>query len=446
MQVTETSAAGLKREYRVVVSAADLEARVNERLDDLKGRVQLRGFRPGKVPVNHLKRIYGKSTMAEVIEAAVREANQKIVSDNGLKLATEPKVVLPQEEGAVEGIIDGKADLAYTVEVEVVPPIELTDFKTMKLERQTAEVTDAEVDQALNAIAEQNRPFIAKTEPAQTGDRVTISFQGTMDGQPFEGGSAEDVPMLLGSGRFIPGFEDNLIGKKAGESQTFDLKFPDDYQATHLAGKTGTFAVTVKTVEAPGEVTLNDDFAKSLGLDSLAKLRDALRERLQREHTSASRQKVKRGLLDQLDARHKFEPPPTLVEQEFNNVWSAIENDLKQQNRTFADEGTTEEKAREEYRTIAERRVRLGLVIAEIGEKNNITVSEDQLRAAVMEQVRQMPGREQQVWDYYRNNPGALAALRAPLFEDKVVDFVLELADVTDKPVSREELFKETEA
>ena len=446
MQVTETSAAGLKREYRVVVSAADLEARVNERLDDLKGRVQLRGFRPGKVPVNHLKRIYGKSTMAEVIEAAVREANQKIVSDNGLKLATEPKVVLPQEEGAVEGIIDGKADLAYTVEVEVVPPIELTDFKTMKLERQTAEVTDAEVDQALNAIAEQNRPFIAKTEAAEKGDRVTISFQGTMDGQPFEGGSAEDVPMLLGSGRFIPGFEDNLIGLTGGESRTFDVKFPDDYPAANLAGKNATFAVTVKTVEAPGEVTLNDDFAKSLGLDSLAKLRDALRERLQREHASASRQKVKRALLDQLDTRHKFEPPPTLVEQEFSNVWSAIENDLKQQNRTFADEGTTEEKAREEYRTIAERRVRLGLVIAEIGEKNNITVSEDQLRAAVMEQVRQMPGREQQVWDYYRNNPGALASLRAPLFEDKVVDFVLELADVTDKPVSREELFKETEA
>ena len=446
MQVTETSAAGLKREYRVVVPAADLEARVAERLDDLKGRVQMRGFRPGKVPVNHLKRIYGKSAMAEVIEAAVREANQKIVSDNGLKLATEPKVVLPQEEGAVEGIIEGRSDLAYTVEVEVVPPIELTDFKTVKLERLTAEVTDAEIDQALNAIAEQNRPFIAKTEAAEKGDRVTVSFQGTQDGQAFEGGSAEDVPMLLGSGRFIPGFEENLIGLKASESRTFDVKFPDDYPATTLAGKNATFAVTVKTVEAPGEVTLNDDFAKSLGLDSLAKLRDALRERLQREHASASRQRVKRSLLDQLDERHKFEPPPTLVEQEFNNVWSAIENDLKQQNRTFADEGTTEEKAREEYRGIAERRVRLGLVIAEIGEKNNITVSEEQLRAAVMEQVRQMPGREQQVWDYYRNNPGALAALRAPLFEDKVVDFVLELADVTDKPVSREELFKEAEA
>ncbi len=443
MQVTETAAAGLKREYRVVVPASDLEARVQERLDDLKGRVQMRGFRPGKVPVNHLKRIYGKSAMAEVIEAAVREANQKIVNDHGLKLATEPKVVLPTEQGAVDNVISGNADLAYTVEIEIVPPITLTDFKGIKLERLSAEVADAEVDQALAAIAEQNKPYIAKTEAAQNGDRVTVSFQGTMDGQPFVGGSGEDVPILVGSGRFLPGFEDNLIGLKAGESRTFELKFPDDYPATPLAGKTAVFAATVKTVEAPGEVTLNDDFAKSLGLDSLAKLRDALRERLQRDHAAASRQKLKRALLDQLDERHKFEPPPTLVEQEFNNVWSAIESDLKQQGRTFEDEGTTEDKARAEYRAIAERRVRLGLVIAEIGEKNNITVSEEQLRAAVMEQVRQMPGREQQVWDYYRNNPSALAALRAPLFEDKVVDFVLELAEVTDKPVSRDELFKE---
>jgi trigger factor len=443
MQVTETAAAGLKREYRVVVAASDLEARVQERLDELKGRVQMRGFRPGKVPVNHLKRIYGKSAMAEVIEAAVREANQKIVNDHGLKLATEPKVVLPTEEGAVESVIAGNADLAYTVEVEIVPPITLTDFKGIKLERLTAEVADAELDQALAAIAEQNKPYTPKTDAAQKDDRATISFQGTMDGQPFEGGSGEDVPILLGSGRFLPGFEDNLIGLKAGESRSFDLKFPDDYPAAPLAGKTAAFAATVKTVEAPGEVTLNDDFAKTLGLDSLAKLRDALRERMQRDYAGASRQKIKRALLDQLDERHKFEPPPTLVEQEFNNVWSAIENDLKQQGRTFADEGTTEDKARAEYRTIAERRVRLGLVIAEIGEKNNITVSEEQLRAAVMEQVRQMPGREQQVWDYYRNNPSALAMLRAPLFEDKVVDFVLELAEVADKSVSREELFKE---
>jgi trigger factor len=445
MEVTETAAAGMKREYRVVVPATDLEARVNERLDDLKGRVQLRGFRPGKVPVAHLRRLYGKSAMAEVIEAAVREANSKIVTDHGFKLATEPKVVLPSDEGAVEAVIAGKSDLAYTVEMEVVPPIALADFKTNKLTRLTAPVTDAEVDQAMQTLAQQNQPYAAKDQGAENGDRVVASFQGTLDGQPFEGGSGEDVPMVLGSGRFIPGFEDQLIGIKAGESRTFDLKFPDTYAAAALAGKTVTFTVAAKAVEAPAPVTLDDDFAKTLGLESLAKLREALRERVESEHASASRQKLKRGLLDQLDEHHKFEPPPTLVEEEFNGVWKTIEDDLKRQGRTFADEGTTEEKARVEYRTIAERRVRLGLVLSEIGEKNNIKVTEDQLTQAIVAQARTVPGREQQVWDYYRNNPDALAALRAPLFEDKVVDFLVELADVTDKQVSREELFKEDE-
>jgi trigger factor len=446
MQVTETSAAGLKREYRVVVPATDLEARVNERLDDLKGRVQLRGFRPGKVPVAHLKRLYGKAAMSEVIEAAVREANSKIVTDHGFKLAAEPKVVLPSEEGAVEGVIAGKSDLAYTVEIEIVPPITLADFKTLKLTRLTAEITDAEIDETLQRIAEQNRPFIAKREGAEKGDRVILSFQGTIEGKPFEGGAGEDVPLVLGTWQFIPGFEDHLTGLKAGESRTFDVKFPDDYRATAVAGKDATFAVTAKAVEAPGAVTVDDDFAKTLGLESLAKLRDAIKNRTQREHAAASRQKLKRTLLDQLDERHKFEPPPSLVEQEFNAVWSSIEKDLKDQGRTFADEGTTEEKARAEYRAIAERRVRLGLVIAEIGERNNIKVTEEQLNAAAVEQMRQLPGREQEVWDYYRKNPGALAALRAPLFEDKVVDFLIELADVTEKPVSRDELFKEDEA
>jgi trigger factor len=445
MQVTETAAAGLKREYRVVVPATDLEAKVNERLDDLKGRVQLRGFRPGKVPVAHLKRLYGKSAMAEVIEAAVREANSKIVSDGGFKLATEPKVVLPTDEGAVEGVIEGRSDLAYTVEMEIVPPISLADFKSIKVERQTAPVDDAEIDQALATIADQNRPFAAKDEGAEKGDRVTVSFQGTLAGEPFEGGSGEDVPMVLGTGQFIPGFEDQLIGIKAGESRTVDVTFPENYQAPAVAGKAASFAVTAKAVEAPGTVALGDEFAKTLGLESLAKLRDALRERIEREHAAASRQKVKRALLDQLDELHKFEPPPTLVEEEFNNVWSTIENDLKQQGRTFADEGTTEDKARADYRGIAERRVRLGLVIAEIGEKNNIKVTEEQLSQAVVSQARMMPGQEQRVWEYYRNNPGAIAALRAPLFEDKVVDFLLELVQVTDKQVSREELFKEDE-
>jgi trigger factor len=443
MQVTETAAAGLKREYRVVVPAIDLEAKVNARLDDLKTRVQLRGFRPGKVPVAHLKRLYGKSAMAEVIEAAVREANSKIVSDHGLKLATEPKVVLPSDEGAVAGVIEGKSDLAYTVEMEIVPPIALADFKAIELERLTAPVTDAEVDHALQTLGEQNRPFVAKAAAAATGDRVTISFTGTMGGQPFEGGSGEDVPILLGSGQFIPGFEDQLIGVKTGEVRTFDIRFPENYSTAALAGKAATFAVTAKAVEAPGALTIDDDFAKTVGLESLAKLRDALRERIEREHAAVSRQKIKRALLDQLDARHKFEPPPTLVEEEFNNVWASIESDLKQQNRTFADEGTTEEKARAEYRAIAERRVRLGLVLAEIGEQNNITVSDEQLTQAIIAQARLLRGREQQIFDYYRNNPAALASVRAPIFEDKVVDFLLELTKVTGKPVSREELFKE---
>jgi trigger factor len=447
MEVTETSTAGLKREYRVVVPATDLEARVNARLDDLKGRVQLKGFRPGKVPVAHLKRLYGKSAMAEVIEAAVREANSKIVTDRGFKLATEPKVVLPPEEGAVEGIIAGKADLAYTVELEIVPPITLADFKTIKLERLTAPVEEAEIDQAVQIVAEQSRPYLDKGDaPAENGDRVVISFAGTVDGAPFEGGSGEDVGLVLGAGQFIPGFEEQILGVKAGESRTVNVRFPEDYRAVAVAGKDAVFSITAKKVEAPGSVTLDDDFAKTLGLESLEKLREAVRERIEREHASASRQKIKRALLDQLDAHHKFEPPPTLVEEEFKNVWSTIENDLKQQGRTFADEGTTEEKAREEYRAIAERRVRLGLVLAEIGEKNNLKVTDEQLSQAVVAQARMAPGQEQQVWDYYRNNPSALAALRAPLFEDKVIDFLLELAQVTEKPVSRDELYKEDEA
>ena len=445
MQVTETAAAGLKREFRVVVPATDLEAKVNEKLDDLKERVQLRGFRPGMVPVAHLKRLYGKSTMAEVIEATVREANSKIVADHGFRLAMEPKVVLPEDQAAVEGIINGKADLAYTVEIEIVPPITLADFKTLKLTRLTAEVPDEEIERTLTTLAEQSRPFVAKEGAAENGDRVTVSYSGTIDGQPFDSGSADDVPILVGSDSFIPGFEDQLIGIRAGESRTLDVTFPDKY-APAVAGKAAKFAVTAKAVETPGPVpTLDDEFAKARGFESVAKLRDAVRAQMQRDYTAASRQKLKRALFDQLDERHKFEPPPSLVEQEFTSVWATVENDLKEQGRTFADEDTTEEKARAEYRAIAERRVRLGLVIAEIGERNNIKVTDEQLSAAVMEQARRLPGQERQVWDYYRKNPGALASLRAPLFEDKVVDFLLELAEVTEKPVSRDELFKEDE-
>src|SRR3984957_10403452 len=240
MQVTETSSAGLKREYRVVVPAIDLEAKVNERLDDLKGRVQLRGFRPGKVPVAHLKRLYGKSAMAEVIEATVREANSKIVTDHGYRLAVEPKVVLPTDEAAVEEVIEGKTDLSYTVEMELVPTIALADFKSITLTRLTAEVSDEEIDKALQTIADQNRPFDAKSEGAADGDRVTVNFQGSLDGVPFEGGTGEDVPLIMGAGQFIPGFEENLAGLKAGEDKAFDGKASSAPPSTALAGKSAT--------------------------------------------------------------------------------------------------------------------------------------------------------------------------------------------------------------
>jgi trigger factor len=447
MEVTETLSDGLKREFQIQVPVADLEARVTERLGELKDRVQLRGFRPGKVPVTHLKKIYGKAVMAETIEAVIRELNAKIVSDRGLKLAMEPKVTLPEEAGEIDKVIGGKSDLAYTLALEILPKIELADFKGIKLERLTAEVTDNQVQEALERLAEQNRPFSPKGEGAkiEKGDRAVIDFAGKIDGVPFEGGSGGDVGVNVGSGTFIPGFEDQLVGMGTGEQRVVKVTFPANYTAAQLAGKAAEFDVTVKSIEAPGQVTLDDAFAKSLGLESLDKLKEAVKGRLQQELAGLSRQKLKRQLLDKLDEMHKFALPPTLAEDEFKNVWNAVEGDLKAQGRTFEDEGTTEEKAREEYRGIAERRVRLGLVLAEIGEKNNITVPDEEITRAIVERARQLPGREQEIWEYYRKNPAAVAGIRAPIFEEKVVDFLVELANVTDKKVSREELLKEDE-
>src|SRR5215475_6658919 len=445
MNVTETLADGLKREYRVVVPATDLETKVNARLDDLKGRVRINGFRAGKVPVSHLKRVYGRAVMGETIEETVREANASIVSEHGFKLAREPKVTLPEAEAEVNAVVDGKADLSYSVAIEILPKIELADFSGISLERLTAPVTDEEVDTALNRLAEQSRPFEDKGEGAKaaTGDKVTVSFTGTIGGNPFEGGTGEDIAVELGSNTFIPGFEEQLAGIAAGETRTVKATFPVNYLSKELAGKEASFEVVAKSIAAPGTVTVDDAFAKSLGMESLDKLKEALRERITREHAAESRRKVKRKLLDALDERHRFELPPTLVEEEFENVWRTVTSDLEAQKKTFADENTTEEAARAEYRGIAERRVRLGLVLSEIGAKNNIQVTDDELSRAVMERARQFPGQEQRIWDYYRNNPQATASLRAPLYEEKVVDFLLELVKSTERTVSREELYRD---
>jgi trigger factor len=446
MQFTETLSEGLKREFKVVVPAAELDAKVKARLDEMKDRVRLNGFRPGKVPVAHLKRMYGRSAMAEVIEATVRDTNNQIVSERGYKLATDPKVTLPTEQAAVEKLIAGESDLDYTMAVEIVPTIQLANFKDFNLTKLTSEVADSEIDEGIARIAEQNKPYTprAEGEKAAKDDRVTISYAGTIDGVAFEGGTGEDATVLIGSNTFIPGFEDQLIGIGAGETRTLKVTFPTSYGKQELAGKHAEFVVTAKAIEVPGTVkTDSDDFAKSLGLDSIAKLRDAVKERVTQDHATISRQKLKRALLDELDKSHKFEPPPTMVEDEFDRVWKSVLAELENEKKTFADEGTTEEKAKAEYRAIAERRVRLGLVLAEIGERNTITVTEDELNRAVMEQVRQFPGQEQRVYDYFRKTPQAIAGLRAPIFEEKVVDFVLELAHVTENKVSREELFKE---
>jgi trigger factor len=447
MQVTQTHSDGLRHEFKIVVPASDLEARLDSRVSEIKDSVRLNGFRPGKVPPAHLKKIYGRSLMAEAIEALVRETNAKIVTDNGFKLAMEPKVTLPEGKDEIESVFTGHSDLSYTVALEVLPPITLADFKGIKIERPVAEVTTAEIDEAVSRIANQNRPYSAKADGAKvaSGDRVTISYVGKIDGEAFEGGTGDDIVVNVGSNTFIPGFEEQLIGMAAGETRTVKVHFPNNYLAEKLAGKDAVFEVTAKSIEAPGEVTLDDAFAKSLGLETLDKLKDAIKDRLTREHTAASRQKLKRVLLDRLDELHKFDAPPTMVEDEFNNVWKTVLSDLESSGKSFTDEGTTEDKAKAEYRAIADRRVRLGLVLAEIGEKNNIKVNDEELSRAAADRARQFPGQEQQVWEYYRKNPQALATLRAPIYEEKVVDFIVELASITDKPVSREELFREDE-
>ncbi|QOZ34140.1 trigger factor [Bradyrhizobium sp. CCBAU 53421] len=444
MQVTETLNEGLKHEFKISVPASDLDAKADAKLVDLKDKVRLNGFRPGKVPVAHLKKIYGRSVMAETIDQTISDTNRQIFEDRGFRLAGEPKITMPTEKDQVDELLSGKTDLTYTVAIEVVPPIQLADFKSFSVEKPVVEVSDTDVDDAIKRIAEGSRPYNAKTEgTAEKGDRVTISFKGTINGEAFEGGTGEGIQVVIGAGQFIPGFEEQLIGIGTGETRTLKVSFPKNYLNDKLAGQPAEFETTATLIEAPGEATIDDEFAKTLGLESLDKLKEAARERLTAEFAGATRQKVKRALLDRLDESHKFEAPPSLVAEEFNLMWNSIKAEMDSTGKTFADENTTEEAAKEEYQKIADRRVRLGLVLSEIGEKNKITVTDDEVSRAVIERARQMPGREKEVWDYYRSNAQALAQLRAPIYEDKVVDFVLELANVTEKKVTKDELFKD---
>ncbi len=445
MEITETSSDGLKRELKVTVGASELEQRVKTRLDELKTQVNLKGFRPGKVPVDHLRKIYGRSVMAEVLEQTISEGTQKAITDRKERPALEPDISVGDDKEVMEKVIAGDADLAYTIKFEVLPDIEITDLSKLKLEKPAVEVTDKEIDKSMQRVHEDAVTYKKKDGKAEEGDQVTIDFLGKVDGKAFEGGKGEDTPVILGKAQFIPGFEEGLVGLKAGDKKTIDCKFPKEYLAKELAGKEAKFDITVQEVAAPELAKLDDEFAKKIGFDTLAGLRDAVEGKLKEDFERASRAHLKRDLLDNLDKVHKFELPASLVEREFESVWQQVASELEKAGRSFEDEDTTEEKALKEYHTLAERRVRLGLVLSEIGEKNTIKITDDEVNQALMERVQQLPGQEREVYEYYQKNPEALAELRVPIFENKVVDYILELASVKEKKVTPEELFKDTE-
>lgn len=440
MQVIETATDGLRREFSIVVGKADLDTKLSSRLEELKGQVRLKGFRPGKVPMNHMRRAFGKSVMAEIIQEAVSEMSAKAIEDRSLRPAQQPKIDLTSE---LENVADGKEDLTFNMTVELMPEFQPVDVATLSLERLTADIDEADVTAALNRFAEQSRTYNARAEgeAARDGDALTIDFEGRIDGTPFDGGKGDGVRLVIGSKRFIPGFEDGLVGAKAGETREVKVKFPDDYSTKTLAGKDAVFTVTVKDVAAPEDAPIDDTFATKLGFESLAKLKDAISNDIRMNYARASRGHMKRALLDALDAGHKFELPKAMVDAEFDQIWRAVEAELKREGKTATDEAESEEKMKDEYRAIAQRRVRLGLVLSEIGRLNKIEITQDELSRAVVGRARQFPGQEKQVIEFYQKNPNALAEIRAPLYEEKVVDFALELAKVTEKKVSKEDLF-----
>ena len=444
MQVTETLSQGLKREYDIFLPASDLAEKLNGQLAELKSKAQIKGFRPGKVPVEHLRKIYGKSVMADVVQEAITKANKQIVDDNHLRLAREPKVELPSDQAAIDAALEARGDLRFKVALEVLPTFEIGDFSQIELERLTTDVEDADVANAIERLADGRRTYAVKPEgaKAEAHDRVTVDFDGKMDGVPFEGGEGRDIEVLIGSNTFIPGFEDQLVGAVAGEKRVVHATFPEAYSVRTLAGKTGEFDVTVKAVAAPEPLAIDDEFAKGLGLDGLDKLREMFRDRVTAEYARVSRDKLKRQLLDKLDALYSFELPEGLVNQEFDGIWTQVMQEQAAANRSFADENTTEEAARADYRRIAERRVRLGLLLAEVGTKADVKIADEEMTQALIAKARQYPGQEKQVWDFYRNNQQALAELRAPIYEEKVVDYILGLAKVADRKVAKEELMK----
>jgi trigger factor len=445
MQIVEKSGEGLSRVFGVTVPVADLNSALDARIAEITPTLNIKGFRPGKVPPGHVRRLYGKALMSEVIEKTLNETTQKVLEDNKLRPAGDPDL---KPQGDMDAVVEGKADLAYEMSVDVMPDFEPVDPATLSLKRPVYEPTTAEVDEALAGLAKENRTYeekTGKTVKSKDGDMVVIDFLGKLDGTPFEGGAAEDAELVLGSGQFIPGFEEQLVGAKPGDDVEVKVTFPETYQSENLKGKDAIFEVKVKAVKAPVDAKADDALAERLGVENLEKLRELLKGNLEKEYAGASRFKLKRALLDQLDTKHDFPLPPKMVEAEFAAIWQQVEQDKEAGQLPAEDVKKSDKKLKEEYRKIAERRVRLGLVLAEIGRANSIQVTDQELNEAMIAEARRYGPQAQQVFDLFRQNPNAQAQLRAPIFEDKVVDLIVERAKVKDTKVSKDELMKDDE-
>ena len=443
MQIVEKSGEGLSRVYGVTVPVADLNERLEARIVEITPQLNIKGFRPGKVPAAHVRRLHGKALMAEVVEQTISETTQKVLADNNLRPAAEPDL---KPEGDIAQVIEGKADLAYELAVEIMPDFEPTDLTQISLTRPVYEPSEAEVDEAVEELAKQNRtyePRTGKSQKAKDGDQVLIDFVGRIDGEAFEGGTAADTELVLGSGQFIPGFEEQLVGAKPGDEVIVKVAFPADYQAANLAGKDAEFTTQVKEVRAPVEAKADDAMAERLGIESLDKLKELLKSNLEAQYAGASRFKLKRALLDVLDEKHDFPLPPKMVEAEFGAIWQQVQADKERGGLPPEDADKSDDQLQTEYRKIAERRVRLGLVLAEIGRANNVQVTDQELLDAMRQEAMRYGSQAQQIFDLFRQNAGMQAQLRAPIFEDKVVDLIVEKATVTDEKVSKDELLKE---
>jgi trigger factor len=441
MQVTETLSDGLKRTFTVVLPAADIEQRRSKRLTELGKTIRLPGFRPGKVPLSVVKQRYGSAVNAEVLEASVDEATQKVLSDRGLRAAMQPKVDV--------GPLEDAKDLEFKVEVELLPEISMPDFGAIELSRLHAEPDPETIDRALSDIATRQRDYVDvdPPRPARAGDQLVIDYLGRIEGAPFPGGTGSDAAVEVGGPGFIPGFTEQLEGMSPGERKAIEVSFPAEYpQSAELAGKAATFDLTAKTLREPVTPTVDDALATKLGIENLEALRSLLTQRIQREYDQLARLRLKRELLDALAAQATFEAPAGMVDNEFGQIWQRLEADKKAGRLDEEDAGKDEETLKAEYRAIAMRRVRLGLLLAEVGRVNGITVAPDELTRAMRAEATRYPGQEQQVMEFFRKNPQAAETLRGPIFEDKVVDFVVELAKVTDRTVTPDELSAEPPA